>query len=107
MARTNKKYLEYFFVGSGDQNLLLTGNFIGTDASTNLADGQLAVICADPSLAHLNYGDVLNTTNDVAGSAANTAAEVPVIRIVQGTPAAANNSAAYGWHQGPNDKGWV
>lgn len=97
-TRSNKKYQEFFLVASGNQSFVTSGNISTTSNSVNIADGQLGVVVAEPGPAHLSVGDFLNTTNNPAGSAANTASDVPAIKIVQGTPKSANNAGVQGWH---------
>lgn len=93
---TDKRVNEYFVVAKGNQALKKTGKLQTTGQSVNIADGQLGIICAANGL-HIDYGEFLGTTNNPAGSAPNTANDVPVIKIVQGTPANSNNSKAHGW----------
>jgi hypothetical protein len=97
MTRVNESTRDYFFVATGDQNLATTGN-LNTDTNTyNISSGQLGVVCDVHNLAHLDYWDFLSSTNNPGGSAANTADNVPQIRIVQGTPNAAGNSSVNGF----------
>lgn len=101
--RTNLKFTEYFFVGSGNQALRVAGDYQNAGNLVDITDGQLGIIAAGKT--HLTYGTYLNTTNNPAGSGANTAANVPSIKVISGTPAAANNAAAYGWPS--QDKGFL
>ena len=96
--RSSKKYQEYWMVASGNQSFATSGNISTTGNSVNILDGQLGVIVAEPGPAHLSVGDFLNTTNNPAAAAANTASDVPAIQIVQGTPNSANNAGVQGWH---------
>lgn len=98
MKRTNQPHTEVFLVAKGNQALAKTGNISAAGNSVNILDGQLGVIAATSAQAHLDSNDFLNATNNPAGSAANTAANVPAIRIVQGTPSSADTSQLYGWH---------
>lgn len=54
------------------------------NGSSGLADGQLGVICWDET-SHLPKGAFLTSTNNAAGSGANTVSGVNAIKIVQGT----------------------
>ena len=101
--RTNEKHREVFLVATGNQAMLKTGNISGSGSATNIASGQLGVIAATNLQAHLNAGDLLTSTNNPAGSAANTASDVPAIQIVQGTPNSADTSNLMGWfNEDPN-----
>lgn len=97
MKRTNEKYSEIFLVASGNQAMAKSGNISSSGTSVNIANGQLGVIAATAAQPHLNQNDFLGTTNNPAGSAANTNTDVPAIRIVQGTPSSADTSQLYGW----------
>lgn len=88
----SKTYQDYWFVAKGDQPLPITGNII----TNGIADGQLGVIAADSS-GSLNSGDFVDS--------ADTAATVPAIKIVQGTPASADYSNNVGWFN--EDKAYV
>jgi hypothetical protein len=103
MKRSNLKYRESFLVATGNQAMLKTGNISASGNATNIASGQLGVIAATNEQAHLNAGDLLNSTNNPAGSAANTAQNVPAIYITQGTPNSADTSQNVGWfYEHPN-----
>lgn len=96
MSRFHKPYQEYFIVESGDQNMVVTGNLIASDASVNISDGQLAGVAAK-KFGTYDYYEFLAATATVA--------LIPEIKIVQGTPANSDNSSAWGWFN--QDKGWV
>lgn len=102
--RTAKKFTEYFMVATGNQAIRLSGDYQNAGTLVDVTSGQLGVIASDLGL-HIGFGTYLNATNNPAGAAPNTPQDVPKIRILQGTPAAANNAAAYGWPS--QDKGWV
>lgn len=103
MKRSNLKYREVFLVATGNQAMLKTGNISASGNATNIASGQLGVIAATNQQAHLNAGDLLTSTNNPAGAAANTAQNVPAIQIVQGTPNSADTSQNVGWfYEDPN-----
>ena len=103
MKRSNLKYRESFLVATGNQAMLKTGNISASGNATNIASGQLGVIAATNEQAHLNAGDLLTSTNNPAGSAANTAQNVPAIYITQGTPNSADTSQNVGWfYEHPN-----
>lgn len=103
MKRTNEKYREVFLVATGNQAMLKTGNISGSGSAVNIASGQLGVIAATNEQAHLNPGDLLTSTNNPAGSAANTAQDCPAIQIIQGTPNSADTSSLMGWfYEDPN-----
>lgn len=101
--RINEKYREVFLVATGNQAMAKSGNVSGATDAVNIASGQLGVIAATNDQAHLNAGDFLSSTNNPAGSAANTASDVPAIQIIQGTPNSANTSGNVGWfYEDPN-----
>lgn len=103
MKRSNLKYRESFLVATGNQAMLKTGNISASGNATNIASGQLGVTAATNEQAHLNAGDLLTSTNNPAGSAANTAQNVPAIYITQGTPNSADTSQNVGWfYEHPN-----
>lgn len=94
--RFHKPFQEYFIVESGDQAVPVTGNLIGTGSNVNIASGQVGGVAAQ-KFGTYDYNEFLAATA--------TPTLIPSIKIVQGTPAATNNSGAKGWfHQ---DKGWV
>lgn len=74
----------------------VTGNLIAAGSSVNIADGQLGGIAAE-KFGTYDYNEFLAATA--------TPTLIPSIKIVQGTPAATNNSGAKGWFN--QDKGWV
>ena len=82
--RTNKLDMEVFLVGSGDQALGADATpLFTTGTSLNIADQQLAVLCANQTDATYNYNDMI--------AAATTSSE---IRLTQGTPASVNTRLA-------------
>lgn len=98
MKRSNEKHREVFLVATGNQAMAKSGVVTTTSTSVNIASGQLGVIAATNEQAHLNAGAFLSSTNNPAGSAANTGSDVPAIQIVQGTPNSADTSQNVGWY---------
>lgn len=94
--RFHKPFQEYFIVESGDQAVPVTGNLIAAGSSVNIANGQVGGVAAEKFGAY-DYNEFLAATA--------TPTLIPSIKIVQGTPNAANNSSAKGWFN--QDKGWV
>lgn len=97
MKRINEKHREVFLVATGNQAMAKSGNISASGSSVNIASGQLGVIAATDLQAHLDAGAFLSSTNNPAGSAANTASDVPAIELVQGTPGSADTSQNVGW----------
>lgn len=84
-SKSNKKpKSETFLVASGDQALVAAGTDIVNPASfaLNIADGQLAVVCASHDSTTRAFGETIG--------AADTPLTVPTIQIFQGTPNSAN-----------------
>lgn len=94
--RFHKPFQEYFIVETGDQAVPVTGNLIAAGSSVNIASGQVGGVAAE-KFGTYDYNEFL--------AASATVALIPSIKIVQGTPAATDNSGATGWFN--QDKGWV
>lgn len=92
---------ETWLVAAGNQSFASTNGIYDTAGDTGVADGQLAVISWDESASHLDKGDFLTATNDIAGTGPNPVSEISKIKIVQGTAYSADysglnaNSAVY------------
>ncbi len=78
-------------VASGNQALSTGAIYSNSGDDVNVADGQLGVINWDDD-AHIAKGQSLTTTNDPAGTGANTTSDIKKIRIVQGTANSADIS---------------
>ena len=87
MRRTNKKSQDFVFVASGPMKR--SGGLSTSGNSVNLADGQLAIMSADP------WGTV-TAGNFLTGG--ETPADVKAIKIVQGTSRSSNTSLYKGWN---------
>ena len=86
--KTNKLPMIQMLVATGDQ-ILPSGNFIGSSTALNLQNGQLAVMSYDSNSVVRTVGTYLQ-----AGDDSN---EVAAIKIVQGTPLSSNVQLAQPW----------
>lgn len=87
--RTSQAAQEIIMVGSGDQNLVVTGVYKTSGNTVNLASGQFGVLSADRS------GTI---APDAYLAASTTANDVSAIKVVCGTPNSTNlkNVSAFG-----------
>lgn len=101
--RTDSNFVDHlrsstFLVASGDQALGsdTDGLIEPAISKVNLASGQLGIVNVTENAAHLAVNKFLTATNNPAGSAPNTVANLRYIKLAQGTPISADFSGAGG-----------